>query len=261
MHTTYFDMSVFIGELIGSLILTLGIMMATVVMKRKSFGLDTKWKQKLFFSFALITLVAIGISAAAGFKGLGAINPGIAIMVAVMDNAWSSLPTWLAGEFAGGIIAAGVFFAFVKGFNISTSHKEKIVLKENFQFSTQTPAKAFGMEIIANFFWYLPLVGLLMLEAGNDKTIVALVGGLSIAATLLVTTEIGMANLNPQVWLGEFIIKAIGSKGKITKQNLIAEFTGLTAVVLVGFACGGIAYGVKALHVPHFEFGKPLPLK
>ncbi len=246
-----------IGELIGSLILTLGIIMAQYTTKSKSLGLDTKFKQRLFLGLAIMASVVIGISAAAGIGGSGYINPAIALMHTIAANkSWTIFIAKFGFEMIGGAIAGLLAIATIK--MIQKANSEAPLLSEIFTLPAQSAIKTTGIEWLANIFWLLPIVCFLIGhgEVGGTAThalrmgdvfSIALAAGFAILFVILVIDEYGGANLNPQVWFGIFVGKLIVNLKGFTKQHVVNASLGLVNVMACGAVFGGIAYATQLL--------------
>ena len=237
------------GEMIGSFMLTLGIIFISLMVKRKSMHNISMLAKRLFKATSVFTIVVISITTAKGFGAPGAINPAIALMIKLYEG-WSQFIIIVVFDFIGGILGALAFLLFAYVYNQCKENNEKIVVSNMFKFSEQSLTKSFAMEGIANIFWYLPVMGMVMLhlkESGNvaGEFFIPIIAGFAIFTVLIIIPEIGVANLNPQVWFGEFILKLIGSKGSINSKQLISELSGLLSTFAIAAIIGAIAVGIN----------------
>ena len=78
-----FNFGFAIGEICGSFVLTLGVLLIHSVLNKKSFGISSKLQKRFFLAAGLFAIVILGIITARGFGAPGAINPAIALMVSI----------------------------------------------------------------------------------------------------------------------------------------------------------------------------------
>lgn len=97
-------MNIFIGELVGTAVLILlgGGVVANVLL-RKSKGYDSGWIV-IAAGWGFGVAIAVYIC---GWASGGHINPAVTIgLASIGDVAWAVVPTYLAGQFAGGFLGA-----------------------------------------------------------------------------------------------------------------------------------------------------------
>ena len=97
-------MSIFIAELVGTMILVLlGDGVVANVLLQKSKGHNSGW---IVITAGWGFAVAIAVYVA-GWASGGHINPAVTLgLAAVGQLAWTQVPTYLAGQFAGGLLGA-----------------------------------------------------------------------------------------------------------------------------------------------------------
>lgn len=97
-------MNIFIAELIGTMILVLlGDGVVANVLLKKSKGHNSGW---IVIAAGWGFAVAIAVYVA-GWASGGHINPAVTIgLAAVGELSWTQVPTYLAGQFAGGLLGA-----------------------------------------------------------------------------------------------------------------------------------------------------------
>jgi glycerol uptake facilitator protein len=199
--------SIFGAETIGTAILILlgdGVVAATLLARSKAEGAG--W---IVIAFGWGMAVAIAVYAVGQFSGAH-LNPAVTLGLAVIGNtAWSDVPKYLAGEFAGAMIGAGlVFGAYSNHWRETEDPGLKLAV-----FSTgpaiRNTAANFTTEVIGTF----TLVFGVLAIAGNKAPTAAgltplLVGFLVLAIGLSLGGPTGYA-INPARDLGPRIMHAI----------------------------------------------------
>jgi len=97
-------MNIFVGELVGTMVLVLlGDGVVANVLLRKSKGYDSGWIV-IAAGWGFGVAIAVYIC---GWASGGHINPAVTIgLASIGDLSWSVVPTYLAGQFAGGFLGA-----------------------------------------------------------------------------------------------------------------------------------------------------------
>lgn len=97
-------MNIFIGELVGTMVLVLlGDGVVANVLLRKSKGYNSGWIV-IAAGWGFAVAIAVYIC---GWASGGHINPAVTIgLASIGDVAWPDVPTYLAGQFAGGFLGA-----------------------------------------------------------------------------------------------------------------------------------------------------------
>ncbi|MCR8613074.1 MAG: hypothetical protein NC236_01170 [Mycoplasma sp.] len=246
MFNELWDAKFAISEMIGSFILSFGVFMLIFASKSKALGLDSKLKVKGLMAVGIMALVVIGITTAVGLgagNGHGLINPAIAMIVAVLEKEYLFLPSVIGFELLGGLLAGAFALFTIKMINSEIKANEVFVLSE------QPVKKAIGMELFANVFWLLPVLGGVMLlgpDFGGFQ--IALFAGFAIVVAIFVAEEHGAANLNPQIWFGKVVMAIIvGDKGSVTGKKIATELTSVASVMAIGAALGGMGYGILSM--------------
>lgn len=239
------DLGKAIGEMMGSLILTLGVLLTAMLVKRNEKFINTPFKKRLVNAVAFGASVVIGIMTSIGLGSGGAINPAVALMVGVAKDNYEYLLVEVGFELVGAVAAALIFIVTVKLWDDAPK------LSDVFAFSNQSAKKAAGIESLANMFWLLPVMGIIAAGSHNvggvslnEHAGIAITAAFALVAVIIFVEQIGAPNLNPQVWFGVFIIKMISQKGKISGKQFVSELTGLATVFIAAAAVGGLFYGV-----------------
>ncbi|WP_128427967.1 MIP/aquaporin family protein [Streptomyces cyaneus] len=113
---------IFIGETIGTAILILlgGGVCAAVTLKASK-ARNAGWLA-ITFGWGFAVLTAVYTSAPLSGAHL---NPAVTVALAIKDNAWSDVPTYLAGQFLGAAIGAAlVWVAYYGQFHAHLTDKE-----------------------------------------------------------------------------------------------------------------------------------------
>ncbi len=253
--TTLFDWKHEVGEMIGSFILVFAIMLSILIVKRKSFGIDTTFKKRLFLGTTVALSVILAATATLGFGGHGQINPAVTVLVAAIEGAWMEVPAVIGFQFIGALAATGAIFLFAKQF------AKDVKLEEAYTFNKQTVAKTMTMEIMGNILWLLPIGALVVIMLNNHSTtalnaaqaansnlaslhdggfghfelfLVAAAGKFLLIA---VFEEFGAAAFNPIVWFSKVLLATIALK-KITMRALGIELTAAGTSMAVGVGVG-----------------------
>ena len=250
-NNIFWNWHVAYGEMIGTFILTITILFAVLISNNESFGLNTKWKKKFFQATVISSSVVVGIVTAHMFGGTGFINPAIAMLASVLTKNFDSFWYISAAEFFGGILASLVFLTSISLYNLNIkNNKDKITLFKIFSYNKQSILKSQGSELLSNILWLLPIAGLLIGVFYANPTLgnagfnsifeLAMVAAFGLLIIILALGEIGVANLNPAVWLGELIIKIFSQKS-ITLVELGKEVLTTLNAFAVGAFTGSLA--------------------
>ena len=132
--------------MIGTAIMVFAIMMSILLTKKKSFGIDTTFKKRMFMGTMVSMAVLVAAITAVGFGGHGQINPAVTLMVAAIEGHFQQVPAILAFQAMGALIGAALLIVFANMF------VKDVKLVDAFGFIDQTPQKTAAMEIFGNIF-------------------------------------------------------------------------------------------------------------
>ena len=241
----------FVGEMMGSFILTFAVLAIIYVSKQKSMGLDTNFKKRMFLGLTVPSSVFMALLAGIGFGAHAQLNPAITMMVAAIEGQWQSVPGVIGFQLIGALMAAVlmvIVLVWLQRFH---------TIKEAYSFSQQTVRKTVGMEIFGNMMWLLPIAGYIVAylgfahgvtKTGMSFAFVALVASAGKLVLVLAFEELGAANFNPMIWFGKMAITFLAQKGKINAKELASELSGTVTSLGVGTACGYMAKAISELH-------------
>lgn len=249
----WWDASGFVGEMMGSFLLTFAVLGIIYVSKQKSLGLDSNFKKRIFLGLTVPAAVLMALVASKGFGAHGQLNPSITLMVAAYEGQWESVPGVIGFQLIGALMAA--VFMVIALIWLQRSH----TMKDAFGFSQQTVTKTVGMEFFGNMMWLLPIAGMLVAYVNyahgvGVTTGVNFVWLATSAATgklvlVLAFEELGAANFNPMIWFGRMAITFFAQKGKINSKELSSEVSGVITSLTLGVSYGYLATAIHELAV------------
>ena len=259
----WFDWKHEVGEMIGMMTIVFSVMMAFHIVKKKSFGITTVFRKRIFLGTTVALSVLLAASVALGFGGHGQINPAVTLMVAALEGYWKEVPAVLGFHIIGAIAGALLLVTFVKLADPKTD------LKDAFNWTTQSPQKTVGVELVGNILWLLPIGALLVIMLNSHPTganfvhqtstvaepfkahsaglmgidgsfghyqlfIVAIAGKFLLVAMF---EEYGGAVFNSGVWFGKVVVTLIAHK-RIPVKAAISGGAGLVTSLSFGVGVG-----------------------
>ena len=155
-----------VGEMLGTTMMVFAIMMAILLTKKKSFGIDTTFKKRMFMGTMAAMAVLIGAISAIGFGGLGMINPAVVLIAGGLDGEWAEVPAIIGFQAIGALLGAVLLIAFAEMF------VKDVKLSDAFGFINQSPQKTAAMELFGNIFWLIPIGAILvvMINGHHDPS-------------------------------------------------------------------------------------------
>ena len=239
-----FNKNIAIGEMIGSLILTLTVILGALAVKKNEKTLNTPFKKRLVNALVIGAGVTSGVVTAIYLGSGGKINPAFSVMIAFFTE-WDNIATEIGFELMGATAAALI------GLLVSKLWKDSPSLSETFSFNKQPIGKVVGIEALANVFWVVPIGAMVWgvvknPHVGNSLTLgtsgfqIALFATITLMVIIVAVEQIGAPNLNPQIWFGMLIVKLVAQRGKIAPREILAESMSAITVIGIGAAFGAI---------------------
>lgn len=235
----------FVSELLGTLVLALGVSGILLATRLKAFGLKgTSAHIFTAMGIALSLFAAVmvaGMAPAAAWIGKthGFANPAVALMHAIGNNNFNFILPSVAGEILGAMV--GVMLVCVASKLVGEPKVVEIEAKYNVKNSIvgEVLGSALFIGGVAVAVFYNNYAG--------NVGIAALVVSVSIAAAILGFGHKFALSLNPAMAIAMFISDTVASKGKNWKFNLANNSISMATNLVVSAAIGGVAYGLIAM--------------
>ena len=242
-----------VGEMIGTVIMVFGVMLTILLTKKKSFGIDTTYKKRIFTGVMVAMSILVGAMTSVGFGGHGQINPAVTLMVAALEGTFQEVPAILGFQLIGAVIGATALVIFVEMF------VKDVKLIDAFALTKQTPQKTAAIEFFGNIVWLLPIGALLVVMFNGHNIPLDLVNGganklgdvdkgfghfelvvVAIAGKFILVAgfeEFGGAAFNGNAWFARVAIATYATR-KLPFKPMISEVTAVTTSLTIGLAVG-----------------------